>query len=77
MLTIKSEVTQGVWVGGGGCVLRSLSTAHLMWIVGHCQANQAGRLGENSRRHLLSLSHFSSYSLLHFIIYSEQHCECI
>lgn len=32
------------------CVVCSLTPAHLMWIVGHCQANQAGRLEENSRR---------------------------
>lgn len=31
------------------CMVSVLSAAHLMWIVGHCQADQTSRLEENSR----------------------------
>lgn len=48
------------------CVVCSLTPAHLMWIVGHCQANQAGRLEENSRRDACYVMvHFSWGSFLH------------
>lgn len=34
----------------------SLSAAHLMWIVGHCQADQASRLQENSNKEMFEKS---------------------